>query len=84
MCATKLVLFGLGLSFSTLPIDFTLEIDFLGVKAGGLIGVFGVLFAIIFTGEAAFLSRISSLLLLVVSLLLVTLLLDSLMEEEFC
>jgi hypothetical protein len=44
----------------------------------------GVLFAIIFTGEAAFLSRISSLLLLVVSLLLVTLLLDSLMEEEFC
>ena len=47
-------------------------IDFLGVKAGGgLIGLFGVLFAIIFTGEEALPLIISSLLLLVVSLLLV-------------
>jgi len=73
-CATMLVFLGLtGLStfgmFLGFSIDFTLEIDFFGVKAGGLIGLLGVLFAIIFTGEAAFLTGISSLLLLVDSLL---------------
>lgn len=73
-CATTLVFLGLtGLpTFAAslgFPIDLTLDIDFLGVKAVGLIGLLGVLFAIIFTGEAAFLSEISSLLLLVDSLL---------------
>tara|TARA_B110000285_G_C15010313_1_gene556053 strand:+ start:133 stop:420 length:288 start_codon:yes stop_codon:yes gene_type:complete len=69
-CATMLVFLGLsGLCTFGFSIDLTLEIDFLGVKAGGLIGLFGVLFAIIFTGEAAFLTGISSLLLLVDSLL---------------
>jgi hypothetical protein len=69
-CATMLVFFGLsGLFTFGFSIDLTLEIDFLGVKAEGLIGLFGVLFAIIFTGEAAFLTGISSLLLLVDSLI---------------
>ena len=57
------------MTFFYFSIDLTLEIDFLGVKAGGLIGCFGVLFAIIFTGEVAFFLRISSLLLLVDSML---------------
>ena len=67
--------------FGFLGLDLTLVIDFLGVKAGGgLIGLLGVLFAIIFTGDEALPVIISSLLLLVDSLLLVIvslLLLDS-------
>ena len=68
-CATMLVFLGLtGLSafgtFLGFSTDLTLEIDFLGVKVAGLIGLLGVLFAIILTGEAAFLPGFSSLLLL--------------------
>lgn len=62
------------MTFCDFSLDLTLEIDFLGVIAGGLItggliGCFGVLFAIIFTGEVAFFLTISSLLLLVDSML---------------